>query len=117
MVITLSDDEFDRLVQHAVQALPIGLTALLDNVVIMVEDRAPIGDPGLLGRYEGVPLTERDSSYAGALPDRIVIFKEPTLAMCSRRTEVVEQVRITVAHEIAHHFGIGDERLEYLGYA
>lgn len=113
----MADEEFDELVRQALQALPAGPAAVIDNVVIMVEDRAPDGDPGLLGRYEGVPLTQRDSSYAGALPDRIVIFKEPILAGCDDRADVVEQVRITVAHEIAHHFGIGDRRLDGLGYA
>ena len=117
MPVTVSDDDFDRLVEEALEALPRALTALIDNVVIMVEDRAPADDPGLLGRYDGVPLTERDSSYAGNLPDRIVIFREPTLAMCGSRAEVVEEVRITVAHEIAHHFGIDDDRLHRLGYA
>lgn len=117
VVFRVAEDDFDELVRQAVDALPVGLAAAIDNVVIMVEDRAPNDDPGLLGRYDGVPLTGRDSSYFGALPDQIVIFREPILTMCDSRADVVEQIRITVAHEIAHHFGIDDHRLDALGYA
>ena len=71
---------------------------------------------GLLGLYDGVPLTERGEFYAGVLPDRILVFRLPTLAICDRPEDVVEEVHITVVHEIAHHFGIDDDRLHELGY-
>jgi predicted Zn-dependent protease with MMP-like domain len=90
----------------------------MDNVVVLVEDEPPPDDPDLLGLYEGVPLTERDGFWAaGSLPDRITIFRLPTLAICADRAEVVEEVAITVVHEIAHHFGIDDARLHELGWS
>ena len=85
--------------------------------VILIEDDAPADEPDLLGLYEGVPITERDSFYTGVLPDRIRIFKSPTLDMCDSVEELVEEVEITVVHEIAHFFGIDDDRLHDLGYA
>ena len=84
---------------------------------MLVEDEPPADDPDLLGIYEGTPLTERDSGYTMVEPDRITIFRNPTLQMCDSEEEVVEEVAITVVHEIAHHFGIDDERLHELGYA
>jgi len=75
------------------------------------------GEPELLGVYDGTPLTERGDWYAGSLPDRITIFRFPTLRICDTEQDVVEEVEITVVHEIAHHFGIDDERLHDLGYA
>ena len=108
--------EFEYLVSEALDGIPPELTALMRNVAILVEDDPPPGDPDLLGLYEGVPLTSRDSWYAGVLPDRILIFRNPTLSICETRDDVVEEVRITVVHEIAHHFGISDERLHELGY-
>jgi len=87
-------------------------------VVVLVEDddgdRA--GGGPLLGLYEGTPLTERGDGWALALPDRITIFRRPILAMCASRDEVVREVRVTVIHEIAHHFGIDDDRLHELGW-
>jgi predicted Zn-dependent protease with MMP-like domain len=83
---------------------------------VFVEDEPPADDPDLLGWYEGTPLTERGSWYGGVLPDRIVVFRGPLLRMCADRDELVEEVRITVVHEIAHHFGIDDDRLHDLGY-
>ena len=74
-------------------------------------------DPDLLGYYDGVALTERDTTYGGVLPDRIVVIRSTTLDMCETEEELVEEVRITVVHEVAHHFGIGDARLHDLGYA
>ncbi len=85
--------------------------------MVLVEDDAPAGDPELLGLYEGIPLTERDSAYTMAMPDRITVFRNPTLAICDTDQDVVEEVGITVVHEIAHHFGIDDDRLHDLGYA
>jgi predicted Zn-dependent protease with MMP-like domain len=117
MPITMAADDFDRLVDQAISGIPERLAELIDNVVIMVEDLPSAQDRGLLGYYDGVPLTERDTTYAGVLPDRIVIFREPILDICTSPADVVEQVRITVVHEIAHHFGIDDDHLDELGYA
>ncbi|HQR28491.1 MAG TPA: metallopeptidase family protein, partial [Nocardioides sp.] len=87
------------------------------NVVVLVEPDAPADDPDLLGLYEGVALTEREANYSAALPDRILVFRAPLLDMCESVAELEEEVRITVVHEIAHHFGIDDDRLHDLGYA
>jgi len=116
-VIDMSRERFEELVGDALDGVPEELAALMDNVVVLVEDEPPAHDPELLGFYDGTPLTERDTRYAGVLPDRIMIFRNPTLRMCRDEDEVVEEVRITVVHEIAHHFGIDDERLHELGYA
>lgn len=113
-VIEISSAEFEDLVAEALDTIPARLTGLMDNVVVMVEDDAP--EPGLLGLYEGVPLTERGDTYAGFLPDRITVFRRPLMAICETREELVEEVRITVVHEIAHHFGIDDGRLHELGW-
>ena len=117
-MVTMSRSDFEDAVRDALDEIPEELAAQMDNVVVLVEDDPPADDPDLLGVYEGVPLTERDDAWAmGALPDRITIFRHPTLAMCESRAEVVEEVLITVVHEIAHHFGISDARLHSLGWA
>ncbi len=115
-MVEVTRAEFEDLVAEALDLIPPELAALLDNVVIVVEDEAPADDPELLGLYSGIPLTERGTGYAGVLPDRITIFRLPTLAICETREDVVEEVEITVVHEIAHHFGIDDDRLHELGY-
>lgn len=106
---------FDDLVSDALDLIPPELAAAIDNVVVLVEDRNP-DEPDLLGLYEGVALTERDSYYAGSLPDTITIYRDALLEMCGSDAEVVDEVRITVIHELAHHFGIGDDRLHELGW-
>ena len=116
-MIQMSRDRFEELVSEALDRVPPELARLIDNCVVLVEDEAPADDPDLLGLYDGIPITERDSSYVMAVPDRITIFRNPTLAMCESEDEVVEEVGITVVHEIAHHFGIDDDRLHDLGYA
>ena len=115
-MVEMSRDRFEALVSDALDTVPAELTDLIDNCVVLVEDEPPAGDAELLGIYEGTPLTERDSGYTMVMPDRITIFRNPTLAMCASEDEVVEEVAITVVHEIAHHFGIDDERLHELGY-
>ena len=115
-MLTVTDDEFDALVGQALDGVPTELAHHMNNVALFIEDEAPEDDPGLLGLYEGIPLTERDSWYSGVLPDSITIFRLPILRFCSTPEDVVEQVRITVVHEIAHHFGIDDDRLHELGY-
>ncbi|MGH3369535.1 MAG: metallopeptidase family protein, partial [Nocardioidaceae bacterium] len=87
---------FEELVADALDTVPEELVALVDNVVVLVEDEPPADDPDLLGYYDGTPLTERDSRYAGVVPDRIMIFRLPILDMCKSEAEVVEEVRITV---------------------
>ncbi|CAN5591972.1 metallopeptidase family protein [soil metagenome] len=105
---------FEALVADALDGLPEELGRHMDNVVVQVRDRPPF--PGLLGRYEGVPLTAR-AEYGGlVLPDRITVFRVPICERAADEAEVVEQVRITVVHEVAHHFGIDDNRLDELGW-
>jgi predicted Zn-dependent protease with MMP-like domain len=116
-MIDMTVEQFEALVTAALDGIPVELFRLIDNCVVLVEDDAPEDDPDLLGLYDGTPLTERGNSYSLVLPDRITIFRNPTLAMCETAEEVVHEVQITVVHEIAHHFGIDDERLHELGYA
>lgn len=108
---------FEDLVAEALDGIPPELAQLMNNCVVLVEDDVPAGTPSVLGVYEGTPLTERDFGYAGVLPDRIVIYRLPLLAMCRDLDDVVAEVRITVIHEVAHHFGIDDDRLHDLGWA
>jgi len=115
-VIEVSEQEFEVLVANALDQIPAELAGLMDNVVVVIEEQAPPDDPDLLGLYAGTPLTERDSWYAGSLPDRIIIYRLPTLEICETVDDVVEEVRITVVHEVAHHFGIDDDRLHQLGW-
>ncbi|MGQ0625902.1 MAG: metallopeptidase family protein [Sporichthyaceae bacterium] len=115
-VLDIPAAEFELLVAEALDLVPEELAALMTNVAIFVEDDPPADDPDLLGLYDGVPLTERDGWYTGVLPDRITIYRNPTLAICETREDVIAEVEITVVHEIAHHFGIDDERLHELGY-
>ena len=116
-MIEMSRERFEELVSEALDEVPAELAALIDNCVVLVEDDPPSHDPHLLGLYDGTPLTDRGAGYTMVLPDRITIFRNPTLAMCRDEDEVVEEVHITVVHEIAHHFGIDDDRLHDLGYA
>jgi predicted Zn-dependent protease with MMP-like domain len=112
----LHPQRFDELVSDALDLIPTELTDAMDNVVVLVADRHEEDDE-LLGLYEGVALTERDSDYSGALPDTITIYRDTLLDVCESAEEVIEQVAITVIHEIAHHFGIDDDRLDELGWA
>ena len=107
---------FDEHVRAALDELPPHLAEALVNVAVVVEDEHP-EDPDLFGLYEGIPLTERSSWDGGTLPDRITIYRRPILARCRTEADVVDQVRITVVHEVAHHFGISDARLHELGWA
>jgi predicted Zn-dependent protease with MMP-like domain len=112
-VIQVTREDFEDLVGEGLDLIPDELARLMDNVVVLVEDYPPRVER-LLGLYYGVPLTERGQSYAGMLPDTIHIYRVPILRMCRSREEVVEQVRRTVVHEVAHHFGISDDRLHEL---
>ena len=113
----MARERFEELVTAALDDVPAELAGLVENCVVLVEDDPPADDPDLLGVYDGTPLTERDQGYTMTLPDRITIFRHPILDMCEDEEEVVDEVRITVVHEIAHHFGIDDDRLHELGYA
>jgi predicted Zn-dependent protease with MMP-like domain len=112
----VSVERFEELVADALDALPEELGRMMDNVWVTVEDVPEVA--GLLGLYDGVPLTERDSGYAGmVMPDRITLYRIPICAMCRTEAQVVDVVRDTVIHEVAHHFGIDDDRLDELGWA
>ena len=105
---------FEEMVAEALDGLPEDLGRLMRNVAVTVEHDP--GPPGLLGLYEGIPLTSRTSQYAGVLPDRITIYRQAICAICRTEQQVAEQVRRTVIHEVAHHFGIDDSRLTELGW-
>ncbi len=118
MAIAMEAPEFEALVNEALDGIPDELASLVRNVVVLVEDEPPEDEPDdLLGLYDGVSLTERDSSLIPQLPDRIFLFRGPLLDLCDDEDDLVEEIRITVVHEIAHHFGIDDDRLHELGYA
>jgi predicted Zn-dependent protease with MMP-like domain len=89
----------------------------LENVVFVCEDRPEDGSLDLLGIYEGVALTERGQYGFGELPDRIVLFREPLLAICETEDELRDEIHVTLVHEIAHYYGIDDEELHRLGWA
>ncbi len=112
----MTPEQFEDLVAEALDRVPDDLARLVDNVVVVVEDDVAPGDEPLLGLYEGIPLTERGSFYAGVMPDRITVYRRPTLAICDTVADVIDEVHVTVVHEIAHHFGIDDDRLHELGY-
>jgi len=114
-VLHITPDEFDDLVRQALDTVPLELMSYLDNVVVLVEAESPPG-PVLLGLYEGVPLTSRGANFAGSPPDRVTIFRGPLVRMCHTQEQIVEEVRRTVIHELAHHFGIDDDRLNELGW-
>lgn len=109
-------EEFEELVGDALDGVPEGLMELTQNLVIQVDDNPPPGR-AIRGLYRGVPLTKRGHNYVGILPDTIHIYRNPIMRMSTSQEDIVEQVRIVVVHEIAHHFGISDARLHELGYA
>lgn len=113
-MIQVEPSRFEDMVVVAVDGLPPELGQMMRNVAVTVEHGQ--GPPGLLGLYEGIPLTSRTSQYAGVLPDRITIYRQAICAICRTEEEVADQVRRTVIHEIAHHFGIDDARLRELGW-
>jgi len=113
-MIDVPRERFEELVADALDGIPEALGKYMDNVAVFVVDRPP--EPNLLGLYQGVPLTARGTSYSGTMPDRISIYRRTICAICNTEDEVVEQVRRTVIHEVAHHFGISDPRLRELGW-
>ena len=110
-------DDFERLVDAALETIPDEIASVVRNVAVIVEDDAPPDDPDLLGLYDGIALTERYGDPLMELPDRIFIYRKPLLAFCEDAEHLAEEVRVTVVHEVAHHFGIDDDRLDELGYA
>ncbi|GAA1157930.1 metallopeptidase family protein [Nocardioides aquiterrae] len=117
MPVEMEPAEFDALVDRALDDIPDEIAQLVRNVVVLVEDDAPEDDPDLLGLYDGIALTERWGDPMMELPDRIFVFRNNLLDMCDSVEELEDEVRITVVHEVAHHFGIDDDRLHELGYA
>jgi predicted Zn-dependent protease with MMP-like domain len=114
-VVQVDQARFEQLVADALDTIPDALAELVDNVVVVVEDRHPSED--LLGLYEGLPLTERGGYGFGELPDRITLYRLAICDMARDEAEVVDEVRVTVVHELAHHFGIDDDALHELGWA
>jgi len=113
-VIHVDRVRFERLVGDALDSLPEELGRLMDNIVVVVEDAHP--DENLLGLYEGVPLTERDDYGGLAMPDRITLYRTALCSICADVDELVEEIAVTMVHEIAHHFGIDDATLHALGW-
>jgi predicted Zn-dependent protease with MMP-like domain len=121
----LTENDFEQLVVEVLDSLPEDLLNMIDNVDVVIELRptqeqlasAGISRGSLFGLYEGIPLTMRDSGYSIVAPDKITIFKRVIEQACSSEAEVADQVRTTVIHEVAHHFGIDEEKLDELGWS
>jgi predicted Zn-dependent protease with MMP-like domain len=108
-------EKFEELVAAALDGIPTAIGRLIDNVAVFVEDGTSNGN--LLGLYRGIPLTRRENyGLGGGMPDQITIYRLPILARCNSEAEVIDAVRITVVHEVGHHFGLTDARLHELGY-
>ena len=120
----ISDEEFDKAVTEALDAIPERFQSILDNIVITVADEpnqnelstmeSPTSE--LLGLYRGVPLPQRTTGYSGTMPDIITVFKGPHERVCHSRAELIKQIRTTVLHEIGHYFGFDDAYLHAHGY-
>lgn len=109
-------NEFERLVADAIDDVPEPFASALDEVAVVIEERSPPEDPDLYGLYIGVPLVE-GPAFSGTLPPRIAVYLHPLVDHCRDRAELTEQVRITVLHELGHHMGLDEDRLDELGYA
>lgn len=112
----ISEGDFESLVDSALDEIPEELASLVTNLVVLVEDEPPPDDPDLLGLYDGVALTDRLANES-LEPDRIYLFRGPLARMCTTSEELAHEVRVTVVHEVGHHFGLDDDRLHDLGYA
>lgn len=113
----MSSAAFEKLVIDELDLLPDEMVDGLENLVFVVEDRPEDGSLDLLGEYQGVALTERGNYGFGELPDRIVLFREPLLAICDDEQALRDEVHVTLVHEIAHFYGIDDDELHRLGWA
>ena len=116
-VVQLDAESFEAIVVDELDELPDDMVDGLDNIVFVVEDRPEDGSLDLLGLYQGVALTERDRYGFGEMPDRIVLYREPLLAICDTEDELRDEIHVTLVHEIAHYYGIDDDRLHELGWA
>ena len=116
MAVEISDQAFDQAVSDALDQIPAQFMEALDNVVILVEDEPDRADKSLLGLYDGTPLSKRDSHYTAVLPDHIFIYRGPLKRLCSNLEELIEEIGVTVVHEIAHFFGIDDAELDEMGW-
>jgi predicted Zn-dependent protease with MMP-like domain len=116
-MLQLSHEDFEKLVIDQLDLLPDDMVDGLDNVIFVVEDRPENGSLDTLGLYDGVALTERGQYGFGEMPDRIVLFREPLLAVVTDLDELRDEVHVTLVHEIAHFYGIDDDRLHTLGWA
>lgn len=117
MSLDLSEEEFEKIVVSELDELPDEMVDGLENLVFVTEDRPADGSLDLLGLYEGTALTERDRYGFGELPDRIVLYREPLLAVAADLDELRDEIHITLVHEIAHYYGIDDDQLHELGWA
>ena len=115
-MLELDADGFEQLVIDELDALPDDMIDGLDNVVFVTEDRPEDGSLDLLGLYDGVALTDRGQYGFGELPDRIILYREPLLAICETLDELKDEIHVTLVHEIAHFYGINDEQLHELGW-
>jgi predicted Zn-dependent protease with MMP-like domain len=115
--LDLTADEFEKIVIDELDELPDEMVDGLENLVFVTEDRPVDGSLDLLGLYEGVALTERGQYGFGELPDRIVLYREPLLAVAETLEELRDEIHITLVHEIAHFYGIDDAELHRLGWA
>jgi predicted Zn-dependent protease with MMP-like domain len=115
--VQLDAEAFEALVVDELDRLPDEMIDGLENVVFVVEDRPEDGSLDLLGLYDGFALTERDRYGMGEMPDRIILYREGLLAICDDEDELRDEIHITLVHEIAHFYGIDDERLHELGWA
>ncbi len=113
----LDEDAFERLVVDELDLLPDDMVDGLDNVVFVTESRPEDGSLDLLGLYDGVAMTERGAYGFGELPDRIVLYREPLLAISADLEELKDQIHVTLVHEIAHFYGLDDAQLHELGWA
>jgi predicted Zn-dependent protease with MMP-like domain len=116
LMVEMDAETFEALVGDELDELPDDMMDGLDNVVFVVEDRPEDGSLDLLGLYDGVALTERGQYGFGEMPDRITVFREPLLAISADVDELRDQVHVTLVHEIAHYYGIDDEKLHELGW-
>jgi predicted Zn-dependent protease with MMP-like domain len=116
--VSMSEEQFEWCVAQALDLLPDPVAEQISNVAVIVQDRPGPDQPAdLLGYYDGIPVTQRFGyGGIGALPDRILIFREPILAICDEPGDVVDEVVITVVHEVAHYFGIEEDRIHQLGW-
>jgi predicted Zn-dependent protease with MMP-like domain len=117
VTLELSEVEFEKIVVDELDELPDEMVDGLENLVFVTEDRPEDGSLDLLGLYEGTALTDRDQYGFGELPDRIILYREPLLAIAETLDELRDEIHITLVHEIAHYYGIDDDQLHELGWA